>query len=179
MPPRYQEDGQRTFPTHESKGCLTMRWRCPLQGWATLSGCLHSVLFLTWGRFSSIPLSYPGILSGPCSQMPALVDTPWLNLLWCVLHGWTESSLHGFLWLNPASILPPRPRKVLLLTPRRSNNFWLLLFPSASALQFRLSPSLAHILWVLLYLQVCPCLSLLPATLPASLRAALLQQTEE
>lgn len=148
-----------------------MRWRCPLQGWAIASGCLHSVLCLTWDRLSSITLFYPGILPGPSSETSALVDTPQLNLLWCVFQEWNGSSLNGFLWLNPSSILLPRPRKVLLLTSRRSNNFWLLLFPSASALQFLLSPPLAHTSWVLLYFQVCSCsvfflpLSLLPSGL--------------
>lgn len=96
----------------------------------------------------------------------------------------TRVCVPGMNWEQPAwlslteSSLQLRPRKVLLLTPRRSNSFWLLLFPSASALQFCLSPSLAHILWLLLYLQVCSYLSFLPATLPATPSGLLLNHEQ-
>lgn len=57
--------------------------RCPLQGWAIPSGHLHSVLCVTWDRLSSITLSCPGILPGPCSE----------TRTWWICHNWIYSGV--------------------------------------------------------------------------------------
>lgn len=114
MPPHYQEYCQRTLPTHQSKGCFTVRWRddalCEAEPYQ-VGVCAQ---YCDWPKTASAPSLSPTLGS---QLAPAPRPQPWWTC-----HDWIDSSRHklGAVCMAFSDwILPPlRPWEVLLLTPR-------------------------------------------------------------
>lgn len=151
-------------PTYQSKGCFTIRWRDDALCKAEPYQVGICTLYCDWPK-TTLAVSLSPTLG---SQLVSALRP---SRCWachngtdscCLLQRETESSLHGILSLNSPS------SKALWSSAddlNWSNSFWPILFPYAPALWFYMLPLLAHVFWVLLYPQVCPCFSLPPHSL--------------